>query len=72
MFALRERRIHVTQEDFELAVAKVMKKDTASASTPMAASTMVSGVTDKSMAEALIPLATTCLLNVASGMKMNY
>ena len=28
MFALRERRIHVTQEDFELAVAKVMKKDT--------------------------------------------
>ena len=25
MFALRERRIHVTQEDFELAVAKVMK-----------------------------------------------
>ena len=28
MFALRERRIHVTQEDFELAAAKVMKKDT--------------------------------------------
>jgi len=28
MFDLRERRIHVTQEDFELAVAKVMKKDT--------------------------------------------
>ena len=28
MFALRERRIHVTQEDFELAVSKVMKKDT--------------------------------------------
>ena len=27
-FALRERRIHVTQEDFELAMAKVMKKDT--------------------------------------------
>ena len=27
MFALRERRIHVTQEDFEMAVAKVMKKD---------------------------------------------
>jgi len=26
MFALRERRIHVTQEDFEMAVAKVMKK----------------------------------------------
>ena len=26
MFALRERRVHVTQEDFELAVAKVMKK----------------------------------------------
>lgn len=28
MFALRERRIHVTQEDFEMAVAKVMKKET--------------------------------------------
>jgi len=28
MYALRERRIHVTQEDFELAVAKVTKKDT--------------------------------------------
>ena len=28
MFALRERRIHVSQEDFEMAVAKVMKKDT--------------------------------------------
>lgn len=28
MFALRERRIHVTQEDFEMAVSKVMKKDT--------------------------------------------
>jgi 26S proteasome regulatory subunit T6 len=27
MFALRERRQHVTQEDFEMAVAKVMKKD---------------------------------------------
>jgi 26S proteasome regulatory subunit T6 len=27
MFALRERRIHVTQEDFDMAVAKVMKKD---------------------------------------------
>jgi len=27
MYALREWRIHVTQEDFELAVAKVMKKD---------------------------------------------
>ena len=27
MFALRERRIHVTQEDFELAVSKVMRKD---------------------------------------------
>lgn len=27
-FALRERRVHVTQEDFEMAVAKVMKKDT--------------------------------------------
>ena len=28
MFALRERRVHVTQEDFELAVSKVMKKAT--------------------------------------------
>jgi 26S proteasome regulatory subunit T6 len=27
MYALRERRVHVTQEDFLLAVAKVMKKD---------------------------------------------
>jgi 26S proteasome regulatory subunit T6 len=27
MFALRERRIHVTQDDFEMAVAKVLKKD---------------------------------------------
>lgn len=27
MFALRERRMHVTQEDFEMAVAKVMKKE---------------------------------------------
>jgi 26S proteasome regulatory subunit T6 len=27
MFALRERRVHVTQEDFDMAVAKVMKKD---------------------------------------------
>lgn len=27
MFALRERRVHVTQEDFEMAVAKVMNKD---------------------------------------------
>merc|ERR1719460_86244 len=27
MFALRERRIHVTQEDFEMAVTKVMRKD---------------------------------------------
>lgn len=26
MFALRERRMHVTQEDFEMAVAKVTKK----------------------------------------------
>jgi ATP-dependent 26S proteasome regulatory subunit len=25
MFALRERRVHVTQEDFEMAVAKVMQ-----------------------------------------------
>ncbi|PIN12062.1 26S proteasome regulatory complex, ATPase RPT6 [Handroanthus impetiginosus] len=28
MFALRERRVHVTQEDFEMAVGKVMKKET--------------------------------------------
>tara|TARA_B100001142_G_scaffold309956_1_gene342925 strand:+ start:39 stop:1265 length:1227 start_codon:yes stop_codon:yes gene_type:complete len=27
MFALRERRVHVTQEDFEMAVSKVMMKD---------------------------------------------
>lgn len=27
IFALRERRVHVSQEDFELAVAKVMKKE---------------------------------------------
>lgn len=27
MYALRERRVHVTQEDFEMAVAKIMKKD---------------------------------------------
>ena len=27
MFALRERRTFVTQEDFEMAVSKVMKKD---------------------------------------------
>merc|ERR1712196_421243 len=27
MFALRERRVHVTQEDFEMAVSKIMKKD---------------------------------------------
>lgn len=27
MFALRERRMHVTQEDLEMAVAKVMRKD---------------------------------------------
>ena len=27
MFALRERRVHVTQEDFELAVAKVTQRD---------------------------------------------
>ena len=26
MFALRERRTNVTQQDFELAVAKVMKR----------------------------------------------
>ncbi|BBG97191.1 AAA-type ATPase family protein [Prunus dulcis] len=28
MFALRERRVHVMQEDFEMAVGKVMKKET--------------------------------------------
>jgi len=28
MYALRERRVHVNQEDFEMAVSKVMKKDT--------------------------------------------
>jgi 26S proteasome regulatory subunit T6 len=27
MFALRERRVHVTSEDFEMAAAKVMQKD---------------------------------------------
>merc|ERR1712063_75678 len=27
MYALRERRVHVTQEDFEMSVSKVMKKD---------------------------------------------
>ncbi len=27
MYALRERRVHVTQEDFMLAVGKVLKKD---------------------------------------------
>lgn len=27
MYALRERRVHVTQEDFEMAVGKVMRKD---------------------------------------------
>jgi 26S proteasome regulatory subunit T6 len=27
MFALRERRMNITQDDFEMAVAKVMKKD---------------------------------------------
>jgi len=26
-YALRERRVHVTQEDFEMAVAKIMQKD---------------------------------------------
>jgi 26S proteasome regulatory subunit T6 len=26
MFALRERRVHVTLEDFEMAATKVMKK----------------------------------------------
>jgi len=28
MFALRERRVHVTQDDFEMAVAKIMHRDT--------------------------------------------
>ena len=27
MYAIRERRMHVTQEDFEMAVVKVTKKD---------------------------------------------
>ena len=27
MYALRERRQHVTQEDFEFAIAKVLKKN---------------------------------------------
>lgn len=27
MFALRERRVHVTQEDFEMAVSKILKKN---------------------------------------------
>jgi 26S proteasome regulatory subunit T6 len=27
MYALRERHVHITQEDFELAVAKIMQKD---------------------------------------------
>ena len=27
MFAVRERRMHVTQEDFEMAAVKVMKRD---------------------------------------------
>lgn len=27
MFAIREKRMHVTQEDFEMAVIKVTKKD---------------------------------------------
>lgn len=26
MFALRERRVHITQEDYEMALSKVMKK----------------------------------------------
>ncbi|RKP37189.1 P-loop containing nucleoside triphosphate hydrolase protein [Dimargaris cristalligena] len=30
MYALRERRVHVNQEDFEMAVAKIMKKDSES------------------------------------------
>lgn len=32
MYALRERRQHVTQEDFEMSVAKVLKKAGDSAS----------------------------------------
>lgn len=28
MFALRERRVHITKEDFEIAVGKVMKEVT--------------------------------------------
>ena len=28
MFALQERRVYVTQEDFEMSAAKVMKKET--------------------------------------------
>ena len=28
MYALRERRVHVHQEDFELAAAKILAKDT--------------------------------------------
>ncbi len=27
MYALRERRVYVTQEDFEMAVSKIMQKD---------------------------------------------
>lgn len=27
MFAIREKRMHVTQEDFEMAVTKVTKRD---------------------------------------------
>ena len=27
MFAIREKRMHVTQEDFEMAVVKVTKRD---------------------------------------------
>jgi 26S proteasome regulatory subunit T6 len=27
MYALRERRVHVNQDDFELAVAKIMKQE---------------------------------------------
>ena len=27
MYALRERRVHVTQEDFEMAVSKILKQD---------------------------------------------
>jgi len=34
MFALRERRIHVTQEDFEMAVAKARARTRAAGERP--------------------------------------